>query len=187
MGAPSVRGWRSATATINDAEDSLTASRTVTDQAETIIKMDEADGLRSGDVDGLKTALDRYLQGRPAVPSIDTGDWKTMLALPLTAGETKTEAAAAKTAGSDGLHTLQAELETATKSCYTALRAKIASTRMITRKGHWSVCSNRTVEPRRSSPQSAMLIASSKDGGTQLTASKPTLSPASSTTETSLP
>lgn len=119
--------WRSATAAINDAEDSLTASRTVTDQAENIIKMDEADGLRSGDVDELEKALDHYLQSKPAVPSIDIGDWKTMLALPLTAGETKAKAAAAKTAGTDGLHALQAELESATKSYYNALRAKIAS------------------------------------------------------------
>lgn len=127
MGVLAYGGWRSATAAINEAEDSLAASRTVTDQAKSIIKMDEADGLRSGDADELKTALDHYLQGRPAVPSIDTGDWKTMLALPLTAGETKAEAAAAKAAGTDGLHALQAELEAATKSYYTALRAKIAS------------------------------------------------------------
>lgn len=119
--------WRSATAAISDAEDSLTASRTVINQAETIIKMDKDDGLSSGDVDELKTALDHYLQSKPAVPSIDTVGWKTMLALPLTAGETKAKAAAAKTAGTDGLHALQAELEDATKSYYTALRAKIAS------------------------------------------------------------
>lgn len=50
-----------------------------------------------------------------------------MLSLPFTAGKTKAKAAAAKAAGTDGLNALQAELENATKSYYTALRAKIAS------------------------------------------------------------
>lgn len=88
--------------------------------------MAEADGLRTGDVDGLETALDDYLHGKPTTLELDTGDWKTMLALPFTAGEAKAEAAAAKTAGSDGLHALQAELLDATESYYDGLRAKTA-------------------------------------------------------------
>lgn len=88
--------------------------------------MAEADGLRTGDVDGLETALDDYLHGKPTTPELDNGDWKAMLALPFTAGEAKAEAAVAKTAGSDGLQALQDELETATESYYDGLRAKTA-------------------------------------------------------------